>query len=101
MSQPQQLIRCYSRPRRGARRRHAWPDPEENRLRLSPRAHTEADWGRSAPSMEQESSVEIRQGYAAAIALLRSLRNVDQVERQKQREAWEMLEQDLDEGRYH
>jgi hypothetical protein len=96
--------RYYYPPARTNRKRSAWKPPEENRLKLSrpPHAATAGDWGgvQSAPECEAKTA-EISGGYKAAIALLRSLRNVSNEEQQEQRETWELLEQALDEDRYH
>jgi len=86
-------------------RKPSWPSPKkENRLTLSPppQATASAGWGEAQAAPEcQVSSAEISEGYKAAIALLRSLRNVSESEAQEQRETWELLEQALDEDRYH
>ena len=42
-----------------------------------------------------------KEPVSAAIALLRSWRNVSKDEQQEQPETWELLEQALDEDRYH
>jgi len=83
-------------------RKTAWPSPQkENRLTLSPPRRAALGGWEMKGLHKCEETHEISEGYKAAIALLRSLRNVDEAERQRQRDSWEMLEQDLDEGRYH
>ena len=84
------------------RRKTGWPKPSEGRLRLSPLSGSARSgrWGEAVPEA-QVKTAEISEGYKAAIALLRSLRNVSEEEAQEQRETWEMLEQALDEDRYH
>ena|SRR3989442_675756 len=98
------LAARYYAPRR-VYRKPSWPSPKkENRLTLSPPPQSAArvGWGEAQVVPECEvSSAEISEGYKAAIALLRSLRNVSDEEAQEQRETWEMLEQALDEDRYH
>lgn len=84
-------------------KRSPWrtPKDKESKLRLVPRDPGEG-WGEAIEAEPQrESQSEISEGYKAAIALLRSLRNVSAEEAQEQRETWELLERDLDEERYH
>jgi hypothetical protein len=46
-------------------------------------------------------STEISEEYKAAIALLRSWRDVSEEDAQEERETWDLLKQALDEDRYH
>src|SRR5437870_4210133 len=86
-------------------RKPSWPSPQkDNRLTLSPPPQSTANvgWGEAQTAPECEvSSVEISEGYKAAIALLRSWRDVSEEDAQEERESWELLKQALDEDRYH
>ena len=55
---------------------------------------------RDMPECET-ASAETSQQYGAAIALLRSWRNVSKDEQREQCETWELLEQALGEDRYY
>lgn len=93
----------YSRPQRRAQE---WRKPKGNiTLTLVPSPSSDLQWPTDDlplfDSQCETTSVEISHGYASAIALLRSLRNVSEQEAQEQRETWELVERDLDEDRYH
>jgi hypothetical protein len=92
----------YSRPQR---RVQEWRKPKgEFTLTLAPSPANDFQWPTDGiPVLDEceSSSMEISSGYASAIALLRSLRNVGEEEAQEQRESWELLKHDLDENKYH
>jgi hypothetical protein len=93
----------WIRTRPAARRRKSyWQEAKESRLTLRPIEPTESEsqW----PAIEEQcktATTGISQGRKAAIALLRSFRDVSEAETQEQRETWKLLEQALDEDRYH
>lgn len=92
----------WVRPPVRRRRKYLWREAKESRLTLPPVEATEneSQW----PAMEEQcaaAAANISQGYREAIALLRSLRGVDDEEAQEQRKTWELLEQALDEDKYH
>jgi hypothetical protein len=98
-------------PRRSRKRPlpERWPEPKDDRLTLSQATPGGSQWGEAiaAPMaedfecVEAEATANIPQGYVAAIALLRYLRNASEEEAQRQRESWELLKHDLDENKYH
>jgi len=90
-----------SRNPRVRRRANTWQSPKGDKrtLTLVPSENV-SQW----PSIEEQCKTvpaDISPGYKRAIALLRSLRNADEAEAQRQRESWELLKQDLDENKYH
>lgn len=93
----------WIRPSRPVRRRKSyWQEAKGKGLTLRPVELTESvsQW----PTMEEQCKTAtegISQGRKAAIALLRSFRDVSEAEAEEQRQTWELLEQALDEDRYH
>ena len=86
---------------RSRRKTKLWPEPEENRLKLSPEPTSAAlGWGDDLLQCAQEQSPTVSAKNIAAIELLRSWREVDEQEKQEQKETWEFLKQALDEDRY-
>jgi hypothetical protein len=86
------------------RKRSSWRVPADRRLEVSPRPTPEGSSWKPAIGAEPQceiQSTEISEGYKAAMALLRSLRHVSDEEAQEQRETWKLLEQALDEDKYH
>ena len=101
MGAQRKFLNWQPRPSRVRRRPNNWQSPKGDKrgLTLVPSENT-SQW----PPMEEQCKTatgDISPGYKRAIALLRSLRNANEEEAQRQRESWELLKQDLDENKYH